>query len=304
MGEPNPIGDNSIFGISYIFQPLLWEQWWSIDQLVSLGLSEDRSSTANGVYQQTGPLLDGFIYRSDTSSTDHWNDTSPVTDYTELLSSPGPVTKYTAPSSNSEDMVSEELPPIQGYWHPPSTPKKPSRKRKRDSNKLPPRSAARRSSSGDEGINPQKEKKVKHSTVRRKSNPSGNGAHLAQQRDRRIKVIQERNRIASNKLRVKKSEALLRLKSSEQDKERIHRDLSTCVADLTLEVYELKMQLLQQSGCNCALIQNYLVNESQQYVQALNEKPQREASARGLVSAAVAGRIHADIPPRVSPRRR
>ncbi|KAH6975875.1 hypothetical protein EDB80DRAFT_594418 [Ilyonectria destructans] len=277
------MGDDSIFGTSYISQPLLWEQWWSIDLLVPLGLSEDRRSTANGVYQQTGPLLDGFVYRCDTSSTDHWNDTSPVTDYTEPWSGPGLVTKYTAPSSNSEDMVSEELPPVQGYWHPPSTPKKPSRKRKRDSDELPPRNAARQSSSGDEGINPQKEKKVKHSTVR-KSNASGNGAHSAQQRDSHIKVIQERNRIAAKKLRVKKSEALLRLKSSEQHKERIHRDLSTCVADLTLEVYELKMQLLQQSGCNCALIQNYLVHESHQYVQALNQKPQ----ARGLVSAAVA----------------
>ncbi|KAH7109567.1 hypothetical protein B0J13DRAFT_632322 [Dactylonectria estremocensis] len=255
MGEPNPMGGDSIFGTSYISQPLLWEQWWSIDQLVPLGLSEDRSSTANGVYPQTGPLLDGFVYRCDTSSTDHWNDTSPVTDYTEPRSGPGP-----------------------GYWHPPSTPKKPSRKRKRDSDELPPRNSARRSSSGDEGINPQKEKKAKHSTVRRNSNASGNGAHSAQQRDSHIKVTQERNRIASNMLRVKKSEALLRLKSSEQHKERIHRDLSTCVADLTLEVYELKMQPLQQSGCNCALIQNYLVQESHQYVQALNEKPQREAS--------------------------
>ncbi|KAH7111377.1 hypothetical protein EDB81DRAFT_671465 [Dactylonectria macrodidyma] len=266
------MGDDSIFGTSYTSQPLLWEQWWSIDQLVPLGLSEDRSSTANGVYPQTGPLLDGFVYRCDTSSTDdHWNDTSPVTDYTEPWSGPGPVTKHTAPSSNSEDMVSEELPPVQGYWHPPSTPKKPSRKRKRDSDELPPRNSARRSSSGDEGINPQKEEKVKHSNIRRKSIASGNGAHSAQQRDSHINVIQERKRIASNKLRVKKSEALLRLKSNEQDKERIHRDLSTCVADLTLEVYELKMQLLQQSGCNCALIQNYLVHESHQYVQALNK---------------------------------
>ncbi|KAH7237902.1 hypothetical protein B0J15DRAFT_406180 [Fusarium solani] len=54
----------------------------------------------------------------------------------------------------------------------------------------------------------------------------------------------------------------------------IHRDLSTCVADLTFEVYELKMQLLQHSGCNCTLIQNYLAHESQRYVQALVEESQ------------------------------
>ncbi|KAH8659721.1 hypothetical protein BGZ61DRAFT_565060 [Ilyonectria robusta] len=273
--EPNPIGDDSIFGTSYISQPLLWEQWWSIDQLVPLGSFEDRSNTANGVYTQTGPLLDGFVYRCDTSSTDHWNDTSHVTDYIDPWSGPSPVKKYTALSADSEHMVSEELPPVQGYWDPPSTPKQPSRKRKRDSDDLPPRKAARRSLLVDEDINPQKEKKVKHSTVRGESNAS---AHSVQQHDDRIKVIQERNRIASNKFRAKKSEDLLRLKSSEQDIEHIHRDLSTCVANLTLEVYELKMQLLQHSGCNFALIQSYLVHESQRYVQALNEKSQREAS--------------------------
>ncbi|KAH7160532.1 hypothetical protein B0J13DRAFT_128714 [Dactylonectria estremocensis] len=278
LGEPNPIRDDSTFGTSYISQPLIWEQWWSIDQLVPLGSSDDRRNTANGLYAQTGPLLDGFVYRSDTSSIDYWNDTSPVTDYTDPWSGPDPVTKYMAPSLDSEHMVSEELPPVQGYWHPPSAPRKPSRKRKRDCDELPPRKAARRSPLGEKDTNPQKENKAKHSTVSRKSNASGNGAHSAQERDNRIKVIQERNRIASNKLRVKKSEALLRLESIEQSKERIHRDLSTCVADLTLEVYELKMQLLQQSGCNCALIQNYLVHESQRYVQALDEKPQRDAS--------------------------
>ncbi|KAL6405758.1 hypothetical protein AUP68_10896 [Ilyonectria robusta] len=253
LGEPNPMGDDSTFGASYISQPLLWEQWWSIDQLSPLGSSEDRSSTANGVYTQTGPLLDDFVYRCDTSSTDHWNDTSPVANYTDPWSGPSPVTKCTAPTPDTEHMVSEELPTVQGYWHPPLTPKKPSRKRKRDSDDIPPRKAARRGSLGDEVINPQKEKKVKHSTVRRKSNASGNGANSAQHRDDadHIKVIQERNRIASNKFRAKKSEDLLRLKSSEQDIERIHRDLTTCVADLTLEMYELKMQLLQHSGCPC-----------------------------------------------------
>ncbi|KAH6950426.1 hypothetical protein EDB80DRAFT_824101 [Ilyonectria destructans] len=132
------MGDDWIFGTSYLSQPLLWEQLWSIDQLVPLGSSEDRSSTANGVYAQTGPLLDGFVYRCDTSSTDHWNDTSPMTDYTDPWSGPSPVTRHTAPSSDSEHMVFEHIPPIQGYWHPPSTPKKSSRKRKHDSGDLTP----------------------------------------------------------------------------------------------------------------------------------------------------------------------
>ncbi|EXK75747.1 hypothetical protein FOQG_19487 [Fusarium oxysporum f. sp. raphani 54005] len=32
------------------------------------------------------------------------------------------------------------------------------------------------------------------------------------------------------------------------------------------------MQLLQQSGCNCTLMQNYLVYESDRYIQALQGK--------------------------------
>lgn len=277
--ESNPMTDDSIFGTSCISQDLLWEQWWSIDQLVPLGSLEDGSSTANGVYAQTGPVLDGSVYGRDTSSTHHWNGTGPIIDYADPWSGPSSVTMYTAPSSDSEHMASEELSPIQGPWHPPSTPKKATRKRKRDSDDaVPPPKSARQRSPGDQDINPQKEKKPKHSIVRRQKNTNDKGAHPAQKCDDHIKVIRERNRIAANKLRAKKSEEALRLKSSEQDVERIHSDLSTCVADLTLEVYELKMQLLQHSGCNCTLIQNYLAYESQRYVQALDEKSQQEAS--------------------------
>lgn len=273
--ESNPMTDDSIFGTSYIPQSLLWEQWWSIDQLVPLGSSEDGSSTANGVYAQTGPVLDGSVYSCDTSSTNLWNGTGPITDYADPWSGPSSVTMYTAPSSDSEHMVPEELSPIQDHCLLPSTPKKPTRKRKRDSeDDVPPPKSARQRSPGDQDINPQKEKKPKHSTVHRQKNTNDDSAHLDQQRDDHIKVIRERNRIAANKLRAKKSEEALRLKSSEQDVERIHSDLSACVADLTLEVYELKMQLLQHSGCNCTLIQNYLAYESQRYVQALDERSQ------------------------------
>jgi hypothetical protein len=97
-----------------------------------------------------------------------------------------------------------------------------------------------------------------------------------------MKRIRERNRIAANKFRFNQREEHQGLESSKQDLERINRDLSTCVADLTFEVYELKMQLLQQSGCNCTLMQNYLIHESGRYIQALEEKSRREASHRRL----------------------
>ncbi|KAH7243823.1 hypothetical protein B0J15DRAFT_501185 [Fusarium solani] len=131
---------------------------------------------------------------------------------------------------------------------------------------------------GNRDVNPQAKNKTNHSTFRRTRNASGNGAHPTQHSNNHIKRIQERNRIASNKLRIKQREKQLKLKSSQQDLEHIHRDLSTYVADLTFEVYKLKMQILQHSGCNYTLIQNYLVHESSRYIQACEEKSQREAS--------------------------
>ncbi|KAJ4198904.1 hypothetical protein NW759_016206 [Fusarium solani] len=90
-----------------------------------------------------------------------------------------------------------------------------------------------------------------------------------QQADDHTGRVQERNRIASNKFRVKKREDAARLKSDEEDMERLNRDLATCVADLTLEVYNLKMRLLQHTDCDCALIQSYIANEANRYIKDL-----------------------------------
>lgn len=243
-------GESTAFGVFHTPENLLWEQWWSIVQPALLGSSEDRSSMATGLYGQNGTLLDDFVYRCDTNSTDQWND-------------PSLVTEYTAPSSASDYMISDASPAIPEYQvqvQPPAD-EKPDRKRKREH---PARKTKRRNSSRDDGTIPQEE----DSNIGPKATRGGNPT---QQR------IQERNRIASNKFRVKKGEDVLRLKSNEQDMERIHRDLSTCVSDLLLEVYELKMQLLQHTECNCALIQNYLVHEAQRYIQALVEQSQQEA---------------------------
>ncbi|KAJ3454500.1 hypothetical protein MRS44_013100 [Fusarium solani] len=255
------MGDDSTFGTSYIPESLLWEQWWSSNQLVPFGTSEGKNSTSNGVYTQTSPLLDGFFYHYNTNSKDHWHVISHETDY-----------------MNSWNGLDPESPPAQGHWDSPSTTKKPNRKQNCYSDNLMSRKSTGRTPLGDRDVNPEAKNKTNHSTFHRTGNASRNGAHSAQHGNNRIKRIQERNRIASNKLRVKQREEQLKLESSQQDLERIHRDLSTCVADLTFEVHELKMQILQHSGCNCTLIQNYLVHESSRYVQACEEKLQQEAS--------------------------
>jgi hypothetical protein len=90
--------------------------------------------------------------------------------------------------------------------------------------------------------------------------------------DKHSRRVQERNRVASNKFRVKKREDAKRLKADEEDMERINRDLSTCVADLTLEVYQLKIRLLQHTDCDCSLIQSYIANEANRYVKDLDDE--------------------------------
>ncbi|KAJ4246261.1 hypothetical protein NW762_013611 [Fusarium torreyae] len=89
--------------------------------------------------------------------------------------------------------------------------------------------------------------------------------------DQYSKKVQERNRVASNKFRVKKREDAKKLRANEEDMERVNRDLSSCVSDLTLQVYELKMRLLQHTDCECVLIQDYIANEAHRYIHDLGE---------------------------------
>ncbi|CEI39894.1 hypothetical protein FVEN_g2170 [Fusarium venenatum] len=92
-----------------------------------------------------------------------------------------------------------------------------------------------------------------------------------QEYDIHSKKVQERNRIASNKFRVKKREDAIKLRVDEEDMERSNRDLSNCVSDLTMEIYDLKMKLLQHTDCDCALIQDYIASEAKRYIKDLGE---------------------------------
>lgn len=86
--------------------------------------------------------------------------------------------------------------------------------------------------------------------------------------------VEERNRTASNKFRRRKQEDEKKLESAEKTIEQINRDLSTCVTNLTLQVYNLKMKLLQHTDCDCALIQEYIANEAHRYIQDLGDRNQ------------------------------
>ncbi|EXM14545.1 hypothetical protein V3481_018642 [Fusarium oxysporum f. sp. vasinfectum] len=275
------MGGDSTFATSYTPETPLWDQWWPSNQLVPFGSSEDKRSTASDVYTLTGPLINSSLHGYNTDLTHHRYSISHEINYMNAGNDLNPVVEDIPLIPVPEHGISKGS-PGQGHWHSPSPQRTPDRKTYCYSDNLKSRKPSNRVPLGERDINPQTMEKGKYSPVRRTNHTSSNSTHPAQQGNDRMKRIRERNRIASNKLRFKHREEQQGLECIKQDLERINRDLSTCVADLTFEVYELKMQLLQQSGCNCTLMQNYLIHESSRYIQALEEKSQQEASHRRL----------------------
>lgn len=74
---------------------------------------------------------------------------------------------------------------------------------------------------------------------------------------------------------------MLRVQSEEQELERTNHDLSICAANLTREVQELKMKLLQHADCDCSLVHDYLATEAQRYVCGLSMQSQLKTTSPG-----------------------
>ncbi|KAH8661125.1 hypothetical protein BGZ61DRAFT_403117 [Ilyonectria robusta] len=145
-------------------------------------------------------------------------------------------------------------------------------------------SSGSRSSSKHNGKNANKDKNSNKSNSKNKesknddrSNNREGATGLNSGGDsQRNKRIRPRNRTASRKFRVKKKEDALKLKSDEEEIERINRDLSSRVADLTHDVYLLEMQLLQHADCNCSMIQDYITHKAHRYVMEIKEPSPNE----------------------------
>ncbi|KAF5559196.1 hypothetical protein FMEXI_69 [Fusarium mexicanum] len=82
-----------------------------------------------------------------------------------------------------------------------------------------------------------------------------------------IKKVRERNKRAATKVRIKQREQEKNLESAEKKLQEANHRLTECVKELTHQVHDLKMQLLQHGTCDCALIQEYIGNEANRYVQ-------------------------------------
>ncbi|KAH7462917.1 hypothetical protein FOMA001_g18267 [Fusarium oxysporum f. sp. matthiolae] len=200
-----------------------------------------------------------------TSSLDHWNDPYPAATLTAIPS------VFQTPFLKTPHQL--------GIPSPPLTVKKEERqKRKRCLNKNSTRKSLRRYSSRDSKANTATGRGDTGCSNRPCGTHGDHGSeHSGQRGKSHSQHAKERNRIAAGKSRAKKREHRLRVQSEEQELEQTNHDLSNCVANLTREVQELKMKLLQHTDCDCSLIHDYLAAEAQRYICGLSKQPQLEA---------------------------
>ena len=229
---------------------------WELSELIDpspflVAFQDEVDFTAS--YRQARLPHDQFVFYGDFSSGDRR-----VDEYSNFknhaLSSERLVTAADEPPSTL-------TPSLQSSQEPP---KKPGRKRKAQLSERAAPKSARRNSRRDNNDDPRTKGIHTHANEISVSSGTRNRKH-----DAGHKRVQERNRIAATKFRIRKREDLARLESDEQDIEQRHRTLSSCVDDLNDEILYLKMQLLQHTSCNCTLIQHYIKNEAQHYIQAM-----------------------------------
>ncbi|EXK77659.1 hypothetical protein FOQG_17641 [Fusarium oxysporum f. sp. raphani 54005] len=230
-----------------------WEQWCSMDQR-ALPQSTEGGILAS-VYRQSECLFNDSKPTSPTSSLDHWNDPYPaatLTDTPSVFQTPFPKTPHQL-----------------GIPSPPLTAKKEERqKRKRCLNRNSTRKFLRRYSSRDTKANTATGGGGGTGCSNRPCGTHGDhgSEHSDQQGKSHSQHAKERNRIAAGKYRAKNREHRLRVQLEVQELEQTNHDLSNCVANLTREVQELKMELLQHADCDCSLIHDYLAAEAQRYI--------------------------------------
>ncbi|KAH6983904.1 hypothetical protein EDB80DRAFT_899214 [Ilyonectria destructans] len=226
-----------------------WATFQAIDPSFFPGASEDGSILNTSCSKDCLPR-DQFVSNWGRHSGDHQVDASCTAE--DFAGSPSG-----EPGLNNESLSI----PNHSLHSPQPPPRKPGPKRKAQSSSPSASKSARRRSTRD----------GKDNAKRRGSKPnSTNGENSGHPKeDVTHKRIQERNRIAANKFRVRKRENIERLQSEEQNMEKHNITLSNSVDKLITEIHQLKMQLLQHSDCNCTLIQDYIRNDAQRYIQSM-----------------------------------
>jgi hypothetical protein len=246
--------DLTVYGPAIPSHPQ-WEFSESMNPLAFLGAFQDEVDTST-LSRQTQLPQNQFVFYEDFSSRDRWADTY-STVKNQTLSPERLVTVADgSPLTFTPSLQSSQEPP-----------KKPGGKSKKQLSERAAPNPARHNVRGDTYTDNKRKKAIV---------ADGNGINASNgvtyRKLKKHEQMQERNRIAANKLRLRKKEDLARLQSVEQAMEQRHKTLSRSVDDLKEEVLYLKTQLLQHKGCNCTLIQHSINEEAQQYVYSLEPR--------------------------------
>jgi hypothetical protein len=255
-----------------------WGQWWSAGDAA---FAETANVAAPNIFDRDQQLLNNDNYTLDQDTSAQWDSPStsthsypvpsPSTEATSLDMSPGHDNSRRGSSSTQPDQRKRKRSTATSTK---SKPQPPARKPTR-------RTSTKKTSKAESVAATEKPKRGRKSKASAKQKQSAQEEFEEEDEDAEFdpeeeydthnKKIQERNRIASNKFRVKKREDAIKLRADEEDMERSNRNLSNCVSDLTLQVYELKMKLLQHTDCDCTLIQEYIATEAQRYIKDLGD---------------------------------
>ncbi|KLO80355.1 Uncharacterized protein LW93_6566 [Fusarium fujikuroi] len=242
-----------------------WEQWWSPE---NVAFAEASNLAAPNAYaQEHQQQYTQYAYDNDYSA--------------QSVSLSTPIHSYPVPTPSTES-TSPEIVTGDSESRRRSSPTQPDKQKRNASRstapKAPRRASTRKTTNSETAPEKPKGRRKGKKVAKAQSTKTRSPSPESEEVDQHSKKVQERNRVASNKFRVKKREDAKKLRADEQDMERVNRDLSSCVSELTMQVYELKMRLLQHTDCECHLIQGYIANEAQRYIQDLSEGKQNHAT--------------------------
>ncbi|KAF4440037.1 hypothetical protein F53441_12408 [Fusarium austroafricanum] len=238
-----------------------WGQWWSPEDA---SFAESTNMTAPNVLAQEPQ----YNYAYDPETSTQWD--SPATS-THSYPVPSPATDPTSldiPVGDTESRRSS------------SSTESDKQKRKRSTTKPTASMPTRRTSTKAIEQVTHEKPKGRGSKAKPASQPAEESSPQSDDElDEYSRKVQERNRVASNKFRVKKREHAKKLRADEENMEQTNRKLLSSVSDLTQQVYELKMKLLQHTDCDCRLIQEYIANQANQYIHDLRGDKKQQTTA-------------------------
>ncbi|KAF4950286.1 hypothetical protein FGADI_8269 [Fusarium gaditjirri] len=243
-----------------------WEQWWVPE---NAAFAEASNMAAPSPYaQENQQQYPQYAYDQDTSA--QWVSSS-TSMHSYLI--PSPATESTSVENATGDSESRR-------GSSSTQPDKRKRNASRSIASKTPRRASTRKTTKTEAVSekPMGRGKGKGKAVAKPQRTETPSPEPEEELDEYSRKVQERNRVASNKFRIKKREDAKKLRNDEQDMEQANRNLSNCVSELTMQIYDLKMKLLQHTDCECRLIQDYIANEAHRYIQDLGEGKQSHAT--------------------------